>query len=193
MKLKPVLTETTNSNIVKILEDTISFTTTPNILGGKYFDIILVDPEAEIVEGDYILNPEENIIEIYAKNKQNISKYIYYKITCGTNVPNCLNKLSEQSIKLLIDYYNEHKCMPEWIEIDYTPYYETNMVKSIEGAIKLNQQGKVDITITEVKEKLYTEEEVLFIIDEYDEAKWGCSARKGIIEITKWFNQNKTK
>lgn len=40
---------------------------------------------------------------------------------------------------------------------------------------------------------LYTEKEVLEIIDKYDTAKWGCSSKKSIDEITKWFELNKKK
>lgn len=49
------------------------------------------------------------------------------------------------------------------------------------------------VTIVEKEPISYTEEEVLSILDKYDEAKWGCPARKRMEEITFWFNKNKKK
>ena len=49
------------------------------------------------------------------------------------------------------------------------------------------------VTIVEKEPISYTEEEVLSILDKYDEAKWGCPARKRMEEIIFWFNKNKKK
>jgi len=50
-----------------------------------------------------------------------------------------------------------------------------------------------DIPSNSQENIMYTEEEVLEIIDKYDTAKWGCPSKKSIDEITKWFELNKKK
>jgi len=79
-----------------------------------------------------------------------------------------ISQLSEQSIKLLIDYYNKNGKMPDEVEVKTENYNKHVEHGSIAYGgwikrIKLNPQGTVDIIIPE--EKMYTREEVRNLID----------------------------
>lgn len=76
-----------------------------------------------------------------------------------------LPQLSEQSIKLLIDYYNEQGKMPDKVEIEevfvdmFRKIVHPNRVQDgCSKELKLNSQETVDITIPE--ERMYSKEEV---------------------------------
>lgn len=199
----------------------------------KQFDIILIDTEAEIVEGDYIYyNGEIITFEGYNKIdsiwmesvnlKQKViattDKSLWRKkrIDSSTHQNEPLPQLSSQSIQILINYYNEHKELPEFVNVEYEKLYsyeaadEFDEVGYCGDRIKLNQQGEVDITIPEVKdiyetkeykeacrseweeydkEKLYTEEEVRRLCSQ----AWLvlCNNETCLEDFGKWFNSKK--
>lgn len=91
------------------------------------YDIILIDTETEIAEGDLYLVDDINIHicekivskTIYSTKGLGINKNDNcHKIISSTNKSHNLPQLSPQPIKLLINYYNGHKCMPESVEIE---------------------------------------------------------------------------
>jgi hypothetical protein len=162
------------------------------------FDSALVDTEAKIVEGDTIYlksigkNGQVGVYSYDEKNKTHdltTKEGVHYPFSTLKyfNKVIAISQLSPQSIQLLINYYNEYKCMPEDIDVKEeedckckkskdNPRVVSKKTmtclqcnKSILKTIKLNQQGEVKITIPKVeeankaikaKEKLYTEEEV---------------------------------
>lgn len=67
--------------------------------------------------------------------------------------------LSEQSVKLLIDYYNREGKMPESVEIETDDEPVTDGDWEKYSTIKLNSKGEVDLLIPE--EKMYTKDEVI--------------------------------
>lgn len=69
---RPVLIDSEElSNIVQILPDTISYTTTPNIPEGEYKQLILIslDPDEKIENGDMYIR--------YHNNNDRVGKYIF--------------------------------------------------------------------------------------------------------------------
>jgi hypothetical protein len=179
MKAKIVMLETTDkSNIVKVLEDTISYTTTSNIPGGKFQHFYLIDPNVEIKIGDYQYDYSLNEISINigqgvsdAKIIATTDKALIYKCECcnGTGIiegepcRTCIGgdtgklpQLSKQSIKLLIDYYNKNDKLPDEVEVEDEKLYSFEAADEFDemgycgNRIKLNPQGEVDITISEV-------------------------------------------
>lgn len=107
--------------------------------------IYLIDPGADIKEGDWVYS-WETIIKWNSQKQGTISLTEYSKIICSTdkylgwtNIGTCekgriignkvngsnrclfepiLPQLSEQAIKLFIDYYNENGKMPDEINIE---------------------------------------------------------------------------
>lgn len=169
MKLQPILIPTDKNKLALFKDGKLSWT--PG--RGHYYEtdsldiiaqhIILIDPEAEIVEGDLIYDTDCDCIDIIKvisdKTKDDV------KIVTSTNKEHNLSLLSDKSIKLLIDYYNSNEKMSEWVEIEtwweLEPGNNPGDRKYDVEYIKLNPQGTVDIIIPEVKEKLYTKEEMM--------------------------------
>lgn len=142
----------------------------------KYHHLYIVDLEAEIKIGDHcimedvLMNPV--IVQTEAdrcNNHPTISPYCF-KVICSTDklidgwdykndIPGgdhynkFLPQLSEQSIKLLIDYYNKYKKMPDEVEIiihkEEYPGKDDPCDYCIEVDTMLNPQGTVDVTIPE--------------------------------------------
>lgn len=122
-------------------------------------NIYLIDESAEIKEkGTWMYSSLLNTIDQYGRIPRFMDKWS--KIIASTD--NTINHkdsddeilgrcqipyLSEQSIKLLIDYYNKNGKMPDEVEIEIVarlkgyPKYE----------IKLNSQGTIDINIPKEK------------------------------------------
>lgn len=164
----------------------------------KYYKcqhLYLIDPNAEIKEDDWCFNNNDPTGRVVQANKSNLSsiqewwnKIIattdklplepyqghYKDVDCTNYIP----QLSEQSINLLVDYYNKNGKMPDEVEVD-TRYFHGNgyydeseldgsqkELYSLMKEIKLNHQGEVDITVPE--ERTYTRKEVRgLIIDMY--------------------------
>lgn len=153
MKVKPVLIpDQINGSLI------INTNIEPNGKG----DIILVDPEAEIVEGDLFIGDNVNLRICTQNNAGNINfKGGWYsgstncsKVIASTNREHTVPQLSKQSKLLLIDYYNSNGKMPESVEVE-KDYYTDPKFRHLEEEnpsieiIKLNPQGTVDITIPE--------------------------------------------
>ncbi len=99
-----------------------------------------------------------------------------------------LPQLSEQSIKLLIDYYNKYKKMPDEVKLVGTHWIieekqTSNPQTTIDVPIcKVNTEGTVDITISE--ERTYTKEEVISLAkDAFEDS---CK----YTNFKEWINEN---
>lgn len=184
---KLIMLETINST-VKIQKDkdldTLSYFEEDEwIIDGEDFigiNLYLIDTDAEIEEDDYYIGSENKIIYT--------SKEIYYdlfsilkdannsicwkskgKILASTDKSLNLPIISEYSIKLAIDYFN--RIGKKEIEVEIEEKIENEVLWSANGLShgannygkpripKLNQEGKVDITIPE--EKMYSREKVI--------------------------------
>jgi hypothetical protein len=167
MKLKPILIKTDKSNY-SIIEDLSNRLETKGILflpaphGDKveYYHIYLTDPNAEI-KGWYYDSFLNGIR--HTGGSDYTQNTITDLIIASTDKALELPQLSEQSIKLLINYYNENSKMPDEVEVES----KNNWTTEIDGdlidstfipEIKLNPQGTVDITIPE--DRLFTKEEM---------------------------------
>jgi len=100
-----------------------------------------------------------------------------------------LPQLSEQSIILLIDYYNKNSKMPDEVKVrDHLDGCIWNIQskeflnKPLE--LKLNSEGTVDITIPE--EKMYNKEEVINLFISYCSSHRKNSKHK----LDKWIKEN---
>jgi hypothetical protein len=104
-------------------------------------------------------------------------------------------QLSEQAIKTLINYYNQHGKMPEFVEVQLIPlqnYVRERMVVAgfnvdktkFTKHLQLNSQGTIDITIPE--ERMYSSQEVRRkIINFYlEEDHWDED------DVENWLNKN---
>jgi hypothetical protein len=133
-----------------------------------FFDIILIDTEAEIVEGCIVY--ESDTKNTYKYNQCGVSD-LDFKVISATDSGGELPLLSGASIKLLFNYYNEFGCMPESVDVKEeeedckckkskdNPRVVSKKTmtclqcnKSILKTIKLNRQGEVEITIPKVEE-----------------------------------------
>jgi hypothetical protein len=201
----------------------------------KYHNIYLVDTEAEVKEGDWFI--KDGIVcqcnetiqnelgcipdnEIYCNTQTYFDKRNCIKITATTNsslrslfegqeVLEEPYPLSEQSIKLLVDYYNDNGTMPDEIEVEEkfggTAFVQTSKpatdkerlrgcyddgsqilgyYEDLTAGIKLNSKGEVDITIPE--EKMYSKEEVACKIRNFylEEDNWDEE------QVENWINKN---
>lgn len=191
MKLKPILIATedgvtakspASSKLYRVYPETSEIRTNKGIDHVGY-DIILIDPTAEIVERDLYYNNKRKDINIsYA----NVGVNVYWdKIIASTNPQHNLPKLSQQSIDLLIEYYNVNGSMSESVDvIEMTGHIDvhnetipdSNKMKllyfdefGIYSGIKLNTEGTIDVTIPRNEESqesqiTYTEDEVKKLI-----------------------------
>ena len=136
MKLKPILLEINDNNPSMkgdiILVD--NFLTIAEIddIGNKNFNIYLINPEVEIKEGDWYIDDCGEVRKSITSDKEYWSRRKdYNKIIASTDSSLITGytvdfnskeiyfpQLSEQAIKLLIDYYNKNGCMPEFIEVE---------------------------------------------------------------------------
>ena len=134
-----------------------------------YQHIYLIDSNVKIKEGDRCINNNQDTLyqpnclgDLSGWNKIICStdKSINHKDKDDEILRRCqLSYLSEQSVKLLIDYYNKNGKMLDEVDVEFTEgFYE-----GVLNILKLNSQGTVDITIPE--EKMYSRKEVesLFI------------------------------
>lgn len=175
MKVKIVMLETTNeSNIILGINLLVNI---PGKIRGTKFHIYLIDESAEIKEGDWCIHlPTNKLVQSSYNRKDNYLQKIialtdsleitmdYHgestteedKICYSENLP----QLSEQSIKLLLDYCNQNGKMPEYVEVE--EQYDTY---GWIGNVKLNSQNQVDMTIPE--EKVYSRKEVEELFERY--------------------------
>lgn len=126
----------------------------------EYYDIILIDTEAEIVDGDLVYGWDK-IIVWNSQEQGTISPTGYYKIVSSTNKEHNPSQLSHQSIQIFIKFYNEFKCMPNSIRIktiDTTRCAKCKQLmyhwrcecgesynNTVQKEIQLIQQGEIDI------------------------------------------------
>lgn len=127
-----------------------------NMIGDefKFVNLYLIDTDTEIKEGDIMLF-DNIIIEKHFNWKD---KSQCYKILSSTNNSAKLDlpQLSEQSIKLAIDYFN--RTGKREVEVAIEEYesnalYNYGVKVSSYRRMKRNVEGKVDITIPEENDK----------------------------------------
>lgn len=124
------------------------------------FNIYLIDETAEIKDDKYRYFESSNgmIKVVTDMNVKTIGKY--YKIIASTDASLGLPLLSEESIKLLIDYYNKNGKMPESVEVEQNVYKAQSAdYYDAVGGIKLNSEGTVDISIP--KDRMYTKDDIM--------------------------------
>lgn len=153
-----------------------------------YQNIYLIDETAEIRDADWYIVLVNELMEIHQRGKKDKSGIRFIegnswikgckKIISSTDPSLGLPLLSEQSIKLLIDYYNKNGKMLESVNIeeDLIPTLmegrrwddkeaskpDGNRSFYMKSEIKLNSRGTIDISISE--KKMYSKEEVEEII-----------------------------
>ena len=155
-------------------------------IGLKSFHLYLIDPNAEIKEGSYYISNQairkcvrisdsKNYPYIHLNSKKEEigdfhtwSGNVLATTHKGKNIDNVdinLPQLSEQSIKLLVDYYNKNNKMPDEVEVENAYYDWDDETRTKDRLYNLtNSQGEVDITIPE--EKMYSEEEVRILLQD---------------------------
>lgn len=178
MKAKIIILETTNKSasypaIIKQYSSgkLISGLTSQK---DKICHFYLIDESAEIKEGDWYIDlskktsnyglhkcDSERIASLSNQFKGKFAKIIAStdKLALGSyqghfediDCTNYLPQLSEQSIQLLIDYYNKNGKMPDEVEVNFEYKNKPMSDLFIERKIKLNSEGTVDITIPEEK------------------------------------------
>lgn len=147
--IKPILVPTGETNSPMVIEmckkqlsdlDVGQLAYTPRLMHSKeYFDcydIILIDTKAKIVESEWFVNEQiYNGIAIWQHNGKIAPNSNPRKIISSTNEDLRLPQLSEQSIQLLINYYNEHKCMPESVNVEEYFDIKAPIIEEYEGFI----------------------------------------------------------
>ena len=135
----------------------------------RTFELYLIDESAEIKEGIYFYDSESNevhksfgllngLILISENSPIGCNPSFCSKIIASTQQLEGIPQLSEQSIKLLVDYYNKNGKMPEFVDINSNKTFTTEY-------IELNCYGKVNITIPE--KKMYSREEVVNLLNKF--------------------------
>ncbi len=122
-KVKPVLIKSEKfTNIVQILKDTISFTTTPNIPGGKYLQLILIslDPDEKIEDGDILLDSDlKTSFELFSPYEEgDIAVDKFYKVIANQH------QIPPEYIKQFIGEYNKGEVKNVEIEMEEYDYVE---------------------------------------------------------------------
>lgn len=119
--VRPVLVESKEfTNIVKLLADTISYTTTQNIPGGKYYQLILIslDLDEKIEVGDKYFDSNLKLIKtalkVSLKEEVDFQDRVYYDRWLCTKLTDCRNIIATQSQlspdlinQLVAEYNNE--------------------------------------------------------------------------------------
>jgi hypothetical protein len=173
------------------------------------YDIILINTEAKIKEGDLIC------LKLMGKNEQ-IGTYSYDikhkthdlitlcgshypystleyfdKVIASTNKNHNLPKLSDQSIKLLIDYYDEYKNMPESVDQKYKELlfdFVDIIIPENEIEDTLNAFNKASDKLMnkfKVIDHLYTKEQIYQMLEECDSTRLTWSS-----DIDEWLNKH---
>lgn len=187
MKLKPILIPTDRSYLYLHSGILYNNKTTQHIPDGNQqpVELILIDIEADIVEGDLVLYEE---CKVELANKEYIDFGAYGGKVMATTDRDSVAPfggqyildepviLSPQSVQQLITYYNKWGKMPESVEVII--YKDTSVCNCglrfnehnvrhpfIARKIITNKQGEVDIITPKVEENLYTGEDVLELLD----------------------------
>jgi hypothetical protein len=198
MKLKPILLESQSSNSKLLLWDK-TLIEHKNDKGPyrsefKLQHIYLIDQEAEIKKGDRcymldeasrnsginLLRVDEVDLEIKATG-QNGGHFVTHKRWIAKIIASSysaiLPRLSQQSIKFLVDYYNKQGKMPDEVEIkiwkglqlpnNFLDYEKEELLKNSKKLPDniLNPQGTIDIIIP--KERMYSRDEVYDLFNNY--------------------------
>ena len=113
--------------------------TIDNFSKEMYQHIYLTYPEAKIEDKNWYIDDINRVRQAVTSDSWYWeSRKSYNKIVCSTNKSLLINiggdtlpQLSEQSIKLLIDYYNENGNMPDEVEVVYKdiPEFKINSTK----------------------------------------------------------------
>lgn len=140
--------------------------------GGKKFELILIslDKEEKIIPMDEVIDKYKTFIDV-----QGLHKVVARQ-----------HQLPIHFIETFIEEYNDR--VINFITIEYEePTYD----KWLENGVYYPKPKLINdkVVIIESDQCLYTEEEVLSILDKYDKAKFGCSTRKNTEEIIRWFNK----
>jgi hypothetical protein len=188
------------------------FIPSTDIPRGENVDILLVATELNVTDGDWVY---DGVLVYQVFGTPTPKDYSWSKVIFSTNKDHHTPQLSDQSIKLLIDYYNEYKCMPESVDVeiiegeDYLAgFYGGNEIwAAYPDKLKLNQQGGIEITIPEneiedtlnafkeasdklmnkfkVIDHLYTKEQIYQMLEECDSTRLTWSS-----DIDEWLNKH---
>jgi len=171
--------------------------------------LYLTNPNAKIEVGDYFIKDKmvcqcnettQNELgcipdnEVYCNTQTYFDRRNCVKIIATTNsslrilfegqeVLEEPYPLSEQSIKLLVDYYNRKGKMPDEVEVNFEYINKPMSDLFLDKTIKLNSKGEVDIIIPE--EKMYSREEVETLL-----TNMGIDALLPEEEVDEWINEN---
>ena len=189
---RPILVEGKEfTNLVKTLPDTVSYTTTPNIPGGKYQHLILIslDPDDKIREGTLVYRHYEDggshigLATPKADELKRVKDNRVWKVIVTQD------QLSPEYIQQFIEEYN--KGVVKDVEIELEKLY------SYEAADKFDEVGFygfrpkltndfVTIVEKEVIKDNYTREEVV----ELCKSAFVTGTRINDIDYFKWEEQN---
>lgn len=149
-----------------------------------FYHLYLIDTEANTAASDWFHNKHDNKIGQYGDQCPPQSPYVN-KVIASTDktlrtggntrrrengISTPLPLLSEQSIKLIVDYYNENSELPDEVDIMTEVKYgkiitDISETRSTYEIIKLNSRGEVDIIIPE--ERVYSLSEILSNIESF--------------------------
>ena len=140
--------------------------------GGKKFELILIslDKEERVAPMDEVIDKYKTFVEVSGLNKVVARQH----------------QLPIHFIETFIEEYNDG--VINFITIEYEePTYD----KWLENGVYYPKPKLINnkVVIIESDPHVYTKEEVLSILEKYDNAKWGCSGRKDMDEIIRWFNK----
>ena len=206
MKIKLILIETDKSNLILNTINNRLIIGVGNILpiAGKSYDIILIDPEADIVKGDLyimegeIMNPVSDAKEADRCNNHYSISRVCSKIISSTNKSHNLDnvdrledietgiyQLSHKAIKFLISYYNDYKYMLDWVGV------ETEKLAKYEKVLlpcsPHNNESNSDMSIYKEYIKLNQQGEVDLTIPKVEEKLY---TEKDMNNFAAWYIKN---
>lgn len=126
--IKPILIKSNDIGIIgrySYKDELILRNNNKDIPRGEDVDIILIDTDAEIKEGDKVWGSKsqtDNVYSIMEYTKGICSLKTVSKIIASTNKNHNLPQLSTSSIEILVYYYNEYGKFPEEVEYILTNY-----------------------------------------------------------------------
>jgi len=146
------------------------------------YHIYIIDEDAEIKTGDWCIHLGLNRAEVWEDDCE-LDKSLRHKVICSTDkslkaiIPRHndfdseypLELLSDQSLRLILDYHCKNEKLPSKINVEYETYciYKpsgSDLDGLFDKRIKLNSKGVVDITIANENIKQMTTKEIIFEI-----------------------------
>ena len=181
------------SNIVKILKDTISYTTTENISGGTYQHLYITSDE-EIKEGDYTIycsiwlckilkhyGDQVLVVKVH-DNTQIIVLIPEHKKIIATTDKNLVTKYDERFEDVTINKNSLNQKLPQLPQqfiYDYiAEYNKGNVITEVmveyneKGIIQRGRGGERTITIRKIKDSWSREEVVELLFKCQDEVTY---------------------